>query len=366
MKKLLSLMLATIMTVSAFIMPTVVTAKESKKTPNSYVATNDVYCFGKGMVYTKTGRLIYEKKSGKKIVLEKYNWNYDAVYSYYVRGNTVYYLIYKEDRSGNPKNKSSFKIKSVNLSGKNKTTICSTNASAFLLGGYGSSIIYEETNKKYVNKIKKINNNKTTTLLTVKGKSSFEMFNGRIYYNNKAYNLKNGKTAKFVAKEIYVTKNYMYYMNKNNNLKSLDKKGTRRIVAKNVHKYYGANNGKIVIYSKLNNNNEEVFYKRTGTDKEYMLCSWSDMEKAIKTPSPLPEKYNYTIYDALFHKGKVYFEFRITGDNLQYEKISRVSNKGGTPEMVLDPNNSYGVYMKLYGDRLEYGEYMLSDIVVDD
>lgn len=89
--------------------------------------------------------------------------------------------------------------------------------------------------------------------------TNINVFNGKIYYQNKAYNLANGKKTTFTAKEIYVTKNYMYYINKNNNLKSLDKKDVRRIVTKNVYKYYNSNNGSSVIYSKLNSKKKNYF-----------------------------------------------------------------------------------------------------------
>lgn len=64
-----------------------------------------------------------------------------------------------------------------------------------------------------------------------------------------------------LLKKSMLQKNYMYYINKNNNLKSLDKNGVRRIVAKKVRYYYCSDNNKTVIYSKLNRDKKEVFIK---------------------------------------------------------------------------------------------------------
>lgn len=36
--------------------------------------------------------------------------------------------------------------------------------------------------------------------------SSINIFGGKIFYNNKAYDLAKGKSTSYVAKEIYVTK----------------------------------------------------------------------------------------------------------------------------------------------------------------
>lgn len=366
MKKLLSLILATIMAISALI---TVSAKERTKTPNTYVPSNDVYNFSKGTIHSSIwGKLIYIKNNGKEIILDEvYPYN-EEIFSYYVRGDKVYYSVLSYDLA--PDNSEYYQIRSVNLNGKNKKALYLSSSRMFgMIGGYGSGIIFYEYSKKNILTVKMLKNNKTTTLFKVKGFYDFNIFNGKIYYNNKSFNLKTHKTDKYVAKEIYVTKNYMYYINKNNNLKSLDKKGARRIVTKNVHKYYGANNGSSVIFSKLDSKKEEVFYKRTGTGKEYRLCAWSDIFNVISKPANTNLNSEYVVSNALFYKNNVYFDLGIADPEEQYgwySKIVAVATRGGTPKVILEAEKNNYTYMSLYGDKLIYREYSEENLPYDD
>ena len=366
MKKMLSIILSLVMAMSILIVPASVSAKQTKKTPNTYVATYEEYLnFSKGTIQNSLfGKLSYYKNSGKKsILLDKCGGlaAEEVINGFYVRGDKVYYCI-----SEPGKENFVYNIKTVNLTGKKYEVLYKTSDKkvdyAGLIGGYGSGAIFYET--KYNNKndnldytVKMVRNHKVTTLFKVGKKTGvdFSIFNGKIYYNNKAYNIANGKKTTFTAKKTYVTNNYMYYINKNNNLKSLDKKGVRRIVTKNVYKYYYGNNGASVIYSKLNSNKEEVFYKRTINQKEYKLCTWKDILKASNSTDK--SKHSIELLTALFYNNKVYFN--------TYTDVLNVNLTGGTPKLVLKAKDNNMTTMYLFGKKIVYKEFNPLDYMLD-
>ena len=367
MKKMLSIILSLVMAMYILVVPASVSAKQTKKKPNTYVATwSEVLNFSKGTITADYwGAFAYYKNSGKNyIILDDYNTPYggEGILGYYVRGDKVYYCIKKERDLDY-----TYEIKTVDLNGKNQKVFYKTNTSKvstlFLLGGYGSGAIFSElkrNRKTGINlyTVKIFRNNKLTTLFKVNSKKAidFNVFNGKIYYQNKAYNLDNGKKTTFTAKEIFVTNKYMYYINKNNNLKSLDKNGVRRIVTKNVYRYYYGNNGSSVIYSKLNSNKEEVFYKRTINQKEYKLCSWKDIIKASKFTEK--SKHSGQLFTALFYNNKVYFNTGAT--------VLNVNLTGGTPKLILKAEDDYMTDMYLFGKKIVYKEFNPMDYIVDD
>ena len=382
MKKLLSILLSVIMAMSVIIIPTSVSAKKAKTVPNTYVADwcdnpsiKGIYVPNKGTVYTYSDSsqtvLRLTKINGKTIILDKCKRNDEGndrnIYGYYVRGSKVYYCFMKERKKD-----TLYQFKTVDLNGKNKKTVCSVSSVADyfdIIGGYGSGIVfyekkYDKKKNKVLNTIKMFRYKKVNTLIkfyTPISFSSINIFGGKIFYNNKAYDLAKGKSTSYVAKEIYVTKNYMYYINKNNNLKSLDKNGVRRIVTKNVYKYYNSNNGSSVIYSKLNSKKEEVFYKRTGTDKEYKLCAISDIYKATNTS--YTGKKHYWINDALFYNNKVYFNISLDGSYY----IVNVKTRGSKPSVFFKTTNKdYYIDMYMFGNKLEYLECDPNSYIIDD
>ena len=365
MKKLLSILLSVIMAMSVMIIPTSVSAKKAKIVPNTYVPSDmdetgviGVNVPNKGIVYKETYKLVLKKTNGKLVTLDKYNRTSNSVSTYYIRGNSVYYG-YRDKAKKNYKSQ----IRKVDLDGKNKTTLYSkiyANGNAFyLIGGYGSGVIFSEKiynkkNKTYTYIVKMIRNKKVTTLFKVnsKKKVDFKIFSGKVFYNNKSYDLAKGKSTSYVAKRIYITKNYMYYINKNNNLKSLDKKDVRRIVTKNVYKYYNANHSNDVVYSKLNKNKEEVFYHRAGTSKENKLCTWGDIYKT----SPKVLRY---YKDALLHNGKFYLSFTVLGSDPLYDTsyITEVNLKNGKPIIYEKEEFTAYISMWTFNNKLEYQGY---------
>ena len=371
MKKLLSILLSLIMAMSVMIIPTSVSAKKAKTVPNTYVPSDmdetgviGVNVPNKGIVYKETYKLVLKKTNGKLVTLDKYNRTSNSVNTYYVRGNSVYYG-YRDKAKKNYKSQ----IRKVDLDGKNKTTLYSkiyANGDAFyLIGGYGSGVIFSEKiynkkNKTYTYIVKMVRNKKVTTLFKVnsKKKVDFKIFSGKVFYNNKSYDLAKGKSTSYVAKRIYITKNYMYYINKNNNLKSLDKKDVRRIVTKNVYKYYNANHSNDVVYSKLNKNKEEVFYHRAGTSKENKLCTWGDIYKTATNYKTSPKVLRY-YKDALLHNGKFYLSFTVLGSDPLYDTsyITEVNLKNGKPIIYEKEEFTAYISMWTFNNKLEYQGY---------
>ena len=371
MKKLLSILLSVIMAMSVIIIPTSVSAKKAKTVPNTYVPSDmdetgviGVNVPNKGIVYKETYKLVLKKTNGKLVTLDKYNRTSNSVSTYYIRGNSVYYG-YRDKAKKNYKSQ----IRKVDLDGKNKTTLYSkiyANGDAFyLIGGYGSGVIFSEKiynkkNKTYTYIVKMIRNKKVTTLFKVnsKKKVDFKIFSGKVFYNNKSYDLAKGKSTSYVAKRIYITKNYMYYINKNNNLKSLDKKDVRRIVTKNVYKYYNANHSNDVVYSKLNKNKEEVFYHRAGTSKENKLCTWGDIYKTATNYKTSPKVLRY-YKDALLHNGKFYLSFTVLGSDPLYDTsyITEVNLKNGKPIIYKKEEFTAYISMWTFNNKLEYQGY---------
>ena len=365
MKKLLSIILSLIMAMSVLVIPATVSAKETKKVPNTYVANFDsVYNFSKGTISDDFwGPFSYYKKNSNKYVTIENTTPYDSdsTLGYYVRGNEIYYC-FVETKYAN----FVYSIKTFNINNKKKKKFYEVTdkkvSSVRLIGGYGSGVIFVETKKKannYTYDIKMLRNKKTTKLFSVKAKDyvDFYIFNGKIYYNNKAYNIVNGKKTTFTTKKIYVTNNYMYYINKNNNLKSLDKKNVRRMVAKKVYKYYCSDNKNSVAYSKLDSNGFEVFYQRNGTGKQYKLCTWKDILKASNIKNSTLKRSD-ELSSGLFYKNKVYFNTHFA--------ILNVNAKGGTPKLVVKATDENITDMYIFGDKIICSQYNPDDYIVDD
>ena len=381
MKKLLSIILSLIMAMSVLVIPATVSAKETKKVPNTYFPTDmdetgviGVNVPNKGIVYKKTYKFVLKKTNGKLVTLDKYNGVDNYTTDYYVRGNSAYYG-YRDKVKKNYK----YQIRKVDLDGKNKTTLYSktyANDDAFyLIGGYGSGVIFSEKsynkkNKTYTYIVKMVRNKKVTTLLKVnsKKKVDFKIFSGKVFYNNKAYDIAKGKSTSYVAKEIYITKKYMYYINKNNNLKSLDKNGVRRIVTKNVYKYYNANHSNDVVYSKLNSNKEEVFYHRAGTAKENKLCTANDIHK-VATEDVTAKVFGY-YSNALLCNGKFYISFGFDiMEDIGYEGIAyimEVDLKSGKPVIYDKDEGSIYTSMWIFNNKLKYYFLPIDNDTIDD
>ncbi|MGN0461432.1 MAG: hypothetical protein ACI4HZ_03220, partial [Ruminococcus sp.] len=216
------------------------------------------------------------------------------------RGNRVYY-----NKIGN--------IYSVTTKGENRKRLYG-NFGARMLGGYGSSVIFIADYEDNRDTVYRTKDGKTTTLFKrnvpedsyeSEGNWDLTLFNGKIYDNseNKVYDLATNKVKSFKASQIVGTKNYLYYVNKVNNLRRIDKKGNNKLVAKNVTKMYTANDGATVVFGKKNTTTgKEYLYRRTGIkDQTFRLCSVEDLGATLGV-----EESNTTINCAYIVPGKVY------------------------------------------------------------
>lgn len=333
MKKLLSLTLAIVIALSILIVPMGASAKEKPKKPvKTYIATGDEYITAEGKAYSQGRKLYFTHNNGETYNLTNH-WG-NAVRSFYVRGDTVYYC-----KLGN--------VFSVDTKGENRKKLYGKGDTEKILGGYGSAVIIIIDDIQGRQKVCKIKNRKTTTLFErPKPKDNLyddyysydtpwdvTLFNGRIYFinENKVYDLATNKTESFKASQIFDTKNYLYYVNKVNNLRRIDKKGNNKLVAKNVTRLYAANDGATVVFGKKNTTTgKEYLYRRTGIkDQKYRLCSVEDLGATLGTTES-----NTTINCAYIVPGKVYL--------LINERIVlNVGSKGGTPNVLCKSEGEY-------------------------
>ncbi|MGN1126292.1 MAG: hypothetical protein ACI4RI_02520, partial [Ruminococcus sp.] len=246
MKKIVSAVLTFAMLITMFVVPVTATSAATKKVPQTYIATNKSYPVKNGSVFSLSkGSLQYRTKQGKTTTLAKFSDIYSC--RYYVRSNIVYY----NTNAG----KSSY-LMQVGLNGKNKKKLYSGKSNGvMLIGGYGSSVIFQSGNK-----ICKYKGGKVTTLIKSEDVLLFigynQIYNGKIYYGNKYYDLATGKTKSFKAQLSVATDNYLYYVDNSMNLKRLDKSGKSKTVATKITSL-NLVDGETVVYSKTDSSKKE-------------------------------------------------------------------------------------------------------------
>lgn len=356
MKKIISAVLTLAMLITMFVVPvTGASAKTTKKVPATYIATDKSYAVKNGSVFCfDKGTLQYRTKQGKTKTLAKFSDFYTC--KYYVRGNTVYY---------NTNNQKSSCIMQIGLNGKNKKKLYSSKTSIVsLIGGYGSSVIFQCGEK-----ICSYKNGKVKTLVKIKdGDSLFfftQIFNGKIYYGNKSYDLATGKTKTFKADVSYATKNYLYFVNSKMDLKRLDKSGKINTVATKITDLNYVD-GDTVCFSKKNSNNKEVFYKRTGVkSKAVQLCTWNDIYSKIKDKEGLKLNSIHAVTIEIAG-GKVYLSPVVLGgmeydektgtfsDLITRQSLLTVPAKGGTPKMIYECKGYDGIKVMTINNKLQY------------
>ena len=348
MKKLLSLTLAIVIALSILIIPMGASAKaKPKKSVNTYIAKSDEYITDKGRAYFSKGKLFFTNKKGKTYLLSNKPVNSSS--SFYVRGDTVYFYTLGV-------------IFSVSTTGKNFKRMYGKDDAYKLLGGYGSAIIISIIDNYDHERVCKIKDGKTTILfernIPEPGHYTYPyeyychwdvtLFNGKLYDNseNKVYDLATNKVKSFKASQIIGTKNYLYYVNKLNNLRRIDKKGNNKLVAKNVTKLHTANDGATVVFGKKNTTTgKEYLYRKTGiSDQIYRLCSVETLGATLDS-----EAYLTTINSAYIVPGKVYLliDMRI---------VLCVNSKGGTPEVMCKAEGEYELCSLEYSfGKIKYG-----------
>ena len=265
MRKLLSLTLIFTILMTLFIpMTTASTKSTTKKT--TYIATQNAYKNSSGVAYMQVYKLRFSGNNGDFKNLVTFG-DSDEV-TFYMRGKTVYYGVRNH---GNGKIPSG--IYSINTDGKNKTRI--TKKVSKILGGYGSTIFTISGNKKTGYKIYSVVKKKIKKLFDA-STNKITLFNGSIYYGNKAYVVDSGKIITFKNKGKVSSNSYMYYINSKDSLIRLDKAGKKTTIAKKVTEVLYANDEDTVIYTK-----GDTFYRRTGTEKACALTTKDEMKKKL-------------------------------------------------------------------------------------
>lgn len=354
MKKLVSAVLTFAMLITMFVVPvTGASAKTKKKAPTTYIATNKSYEVKNGSVFSfDKGTLQYRTKQGKTTTLAKFSDCYSC--RYYVRNSVVYFNTNSE--------KSSY-LMQVGLNGKNKKTLYKGRSNGVLLiGGYGSSVIFLTGNK-----ICKYTGGKVTTLIKSEDifilADNIKIFNGKIYYGSKCYDLATGRTKTFKAQLYFPTNDYLYCVDNGMNLKRLDKSDKSKTVATKITGLPLVD-GATVIYSKTNSSKKEVFYKRTGVkNKAVKLCTWDDIYNKISNKKGIKLSSDHDV-KAYIVGGKVYMSAMILGE-VDYDEdadalfnmrqvLFSVSAKGGTPKKVYECRGYDGLRTMTINNKFEY------------
>lgn len=264
MKKLLSILLSALILSTAFVIvpSTFVTSNET-----TYKANSTTYGNGYGTVYRK-GNKLFSKVNNKETVLDTIDLDYAGVF---MRGKTVYY-------SSN-ENKALY---TISIDGKNKKKVASNIGT--LIGGYGKNAIVQ--NNKVINKIDTNGTVSKVTTLPSNVNSVSALFNGKIYCSYKSqtsyyvYNLATNKASTLRGKNLVSGKANAFYIN-NNNLMRIDLNNKVTTLSKGIYKIYGCNDGATVVFSKKDNSNKEIFYRKTSTKMANRLCKTADIEKKL-------------------------------------------------------------------------------------
>ncbi|MGN0468597.1 MAG: hypothetical protein ACI4GY_07745, partial [Acutalibacteraceae bacterium] len=288
------------MLMSAAALPT--WAAASAVTPKTYIAKQSIE-YNEGFKnqdgYVSCNYFVYN--DGQKVIFDNSISDYYEELRYfnpmtYVRSNIIYYGL-NSDFDTNKLNYLCSSDLGV-VDGKGKKVLYKGKAYIEVIGGYGAAIIFCEgsTVKKYykgkVSKLFKVNESNANY-------KSADIFNGKLYYENKSYDLKTGKISVFEAKRFYPNSKYLIYINKNNNLKKMDCSGNRTMVDTNVYKHYFSNSSPTVVYSKLDKSGNEIFYKRTGDGNPIKLTTMNDMLNTLideMKHDPYVTNKNYSDY----------------------------------------------------------------------
>ena len=179
-----------------------------------------------------------------------------------------------------------------------------------------------------------------------KAKAVSAFFNGKLYYTTSKgkteYTVNTKKAVAFKGESLVSSKNYLYYINSASKLVRMDKKGNKVSIDTNVKQIMGANNGKTVIYNKLDKNGYHLF-RATGK-KVYRLIDESVLCKnllKIQETKKLDEKYAEKNSDRLTEsmgKNAVvagdYICFTVKGMDHKGSIILKVNKNGGNAKYV--------------------------------
>ena len=331
MKKLYSILLAVALVFSMATQVVFVQA-QATATENTYIASNTMYSNGYGKAYVErelvntdsdnpdvvefASKLIYEDVNGQKTVLKSFIDKTNAPYlALYIRGKTVYYAVSGAQNAADG-------IYSIKSNGSGETLLL--NECDILLGGYGAMPIVKNANSLY-----KITNGQKVKIASLqKDTSGIVLFNGKLYFENKAYNIDTGKTKTFTVKTAVATKQYMYYISGSDNLVMYDKQDNKTYLAKNVCDVLGGNDNKNVVFAKKNSKGETTFYRSSSTNRIYTLATYTQLRKTAKFDN-VNVAYTSSAATAKFVNGKAVFLLK--GNENTFVQIK---NTGGTTEFL--------------------------------
>lgn len=273
--RILSMVLALVTLMSV----TAVACVGAKSTPKTYIAVSDVFVSGKSVFYIKENLLaveeddwqsneyyaLYQKDGSRKEKIIGYT-GYGAGFrtTFFSNGKYVYYT--------NDTNNADSTLNVYDLKKQKSKPL--VKKMRYIIGGYGENAIIQDS--KW-NVYSVAPNGKKTKLISDPKKTVY-IFNGKLFYGNKKYDLSNGKVTASAKKiNAYSTKNYLYYLNSKGNLTSLDKSGKKQNVDTKVDKIIGANNGKTVLYTK-----GKKIFRRSAEGKKVQLADVDKLRSFTK------------------------------------------------------------------------------------
>lgn len=309
-------------------------ATQSTAKENTYISSDCIYSNGYGKVYmtmdlipvdsndpgahSMAGTLIFEDINGNKTVVKRIFGDKPLI-DLYLRGKTVYYSVVASENAQDG-------IYSINVDGTQEK--CLLNESASLIGGYGATPIIKNGNGLY-----KVVDGKKVEIGSLADKNSgVTLFNGNLYFENKAYTLDTGETKKFTIKTAVATKKYMYYISGEDKLVMIDKQNAKADLAKNVYDVLGGNNNKNVVFAKKNSKGETTFYRSSSTYKIYKLATYTDFYNKVPTYMDFNNEYYRGNMAARFVNGQAVFLLNEQNEAAFFQ----VKNIGGSLNLIKD------------------------------
>ncbi len=310
------------------------TATQSIAKENTYISSDCIYSNGYGKVYmtmelipvdsndsgahSMAATMIFEDTNGNKTVVKRIFGDKPLI-DLYMRGKTVYYSVVASENEEDG-------IYSIKVDGTQEK--CLLDEYASLIGGYGATPII-----KYGNGLYKVVDGKKVEIGSLADKNSgVTLFNGNLYFENKAYTFDTGQTNKFTIKTAVATKKYMYYISGEDKLVMYDKQNTKTDLAKNVYDVLGGNNNKNIVFAKKNSKGETTFYRSSSTNKLYKLATYTDFYNKAPTYMDFNNEYYRGNMAARFVNGQVVFLLNEQNEAAFFQ----VKNIGGSLSLIKD------------------------------
>lgn len=245
----------------------------------TYIASQNIYQNSSMTVYLKGNQMICRSASGqKKVLLNNIAESYskqkggaiESDIQFFVRGKTVYFSETPVDQVSYRLYPARRNIWSVNANGTKKLIM--KNA-GWIIGGYGSDIIVMKNadGARDHGTVYRISGKKAKKLF--KANSEVLLYDGRLFYDNKSYNLDTKVVKKFTPKSDFATKKYLYYVNGKYKLVRLQNSKRVFFQVRYVSRIIGGDDAGNVIYMGKNSSGAMTFYRITASGKAYQLAT---------------------------------------------------------------------------------------------